>query len=145
MIEIERSFQIHRPVEDVFDYMSRFENDLEWRDEISGIRRTAEVGHGVGERYEQMLDIGGRSVPTAFEVTEFDNNRHIGWRGTSGDVKAEGSYDFTAEGDSTRVDVRAKVDVSAAAQLTEPYITQQLATHGDEDFRRLRKLLESRA
>lgn len=145
MIEIDRSFHIHRPVEDVFAYMSRFENDREWRAEISDIRRTAAVGHGIGERYEQMLDIGGRQVPTAFEVTEYEADRRIGWRGTSGDIRAEGRYDFRADGASTVVDVHAKVDVSAAAQLTEPYIGKQLAIHGDEDFRRLRRLLESRA
>ncbi len=145
MIEIERSFRVRRPVEDVFEYMSRFENDREWRAEISDIRRTTELGRGIGERYEQMLEVGGRQVPTDFEVIAFENNRHIGWRGTSGDITGEGSYDFTADGGSTRVDARAKVDVSGAARLTEPYIEKQLAIHGQEDFRRLRRLLETRA
>jgi uncharacterized membrane protein len=145
MIDIERSFTIHRPLEDVFDYMSRFENDAEWRAEIADIRRSTSLERGVGERYEQLLDIGGRQVMTDFEVVEYEQNRHLAFRGTSGDVKARGAYDFTAEGDATHVDVHATVDVSGAAQLTEPYMKRQLATHGDEDFRRLRRLLESRA
>jgi uncharacterized membrane protein len=145
MISIERSFTIHKPVEDVFEYMSRFENDIEWRAEITDIRRSTELNRGVGERYEQMLQLGGREVPTDFEVTEFEQYRHIGFRGTSGDVKADGAYDFSAEGDATNVTVHADVDVSAAAALTEPFMKRQLAMHGDEDFRRLRRLMESRA
>lgn len=144
MVKIERTFTIHRPVEDVFAFMTRFENDAEWRAEVADIRRTTDLGRGIGERYEQLLDLDGRQVPTDFEVVEYENNRHIGFRGTSGDVTARAAYDFTAEGDATRVDVHAEVDVSGAAQLTEPYIKRQLATRGDDDFARLRRLLESR-
>lgn len=145
MVTIERSYTIHRPVEDVFAYLSRFENGREWRGELADIRRTTELGRGVGERYEQLIDIGGRQVPTDFEVVGFDNNRHIAWRGTSGDVRAKGEFDFAAEGDATRIDVRATVEVSGAAKLTEPYIERQLAQHGEEDFGRLCRLLESGA
>lgn len=145
MVTIERSFVIHRPVEDVFEYMTRFENDREWRAEVADIRRSTQLNRGIGERYEQLLDVSGRQVPTDFEVTEYDLNRHIGFRGTSGDVQARATYDFTAEGNATRVDVHAEVQASAAAHLTEPYIELELAHLGDEDFGRLRRVLESRA
>lgn len=143
MVTIERSIRIERPVEDVFNYMTRFENDREWRDEVVDIRRTTPTNRGVGERYEQLLELSGRQVPTDFEVTAYENNRHIGFRGTSGDVHAEGSYHFSAEGSATRVDIRAEVEVSGAAQLTEPYIEKELAQQGERDFRRLRQVLES--
>src|SRR5690242_5258416 len=103
MVKVERSFVIHRPVEDVFEYVSRFENDREWRAEIADIRRTTELNRGVGERYEQLLEVGGRQVTTDFEVTAYEPNRKLAFRGTSGDIHAEAIYDFIADGNSTRL------------------------------------------
>jgi hypothetical protein len=145
MVTVEKSIQIHRPVEDVFAYMTRFEHDTEWRQEVRDIRRTQATNRGIGERYEQLLDLDGRQVMTDFEVTEFDLNRHVGFRGTSGDVSANATYDFEADGARTRVDIKATVEVSGAAELTEPYIKRKLETIGQQDFERLRRRLESRA
>lgn len=107
------------------------------------LRRSAPVGRGVGERYEQVIETSGRELSTDFEVVEYDPNRHIAFRGTSGDVQARGSYDFAAEGGATRVDVRAEIQVSGALAGTEPYIRKVVQHVGDDDLRRLRRLLEA--
>jgi carbon monoxide dehydrogenase subunit G len=143
MVTIEKSFTIHRPLEDVFSYMTRFENDKDWRGEVVDIRRTTPVNRGIGERYEQLIDVGGRQVQADFEVTEYENNRRIGFRGTSGDLNARATYDFSAEGAATRVDVKAEIDVSGSLDATEPYVRQVVQRVGNEDFDRLRRRLEA--
>jgi uncharacterized protein YndB with AHSA1/START domain len=143
MVTIEKSLTIHRPLEDVFSYMTRFENDKDWRGEVVDIRRTTPVNHGIGERYEQLIDVGGRQVQADFEVTEYENNRRIGFRGTSGDLNARATYDFSAEGAATRVDVKAEIDVSGSLDATEPYVRQVVQRVGNEDFDRLRRRLEA--
>jgi carbon monoxide dehydrogenase subunit G len=82
-------------------------------------------------------------VQADFEITEYENNRRIGFRGTSGDVNAHATYDFTAQGGATRVDVSADIDISGALDATEPYVRQLVQRVGNEDFDRLRRQLEA--
>jgi len=144
MIRTEKTIVIKRPVEDVFNYMAEFENDMEWRSELAEIRRTTEFGRNAGARYEQRLTWGGGEAMTDFEITDFKPYRHIEFRGTSGDVQAHGIYDFEAEDGTTRVKVAAEVQVSGALKLSEPLIEQALSKQGASDLDHLKDILESR-
>lgn len=143
MVKLEQRIFVHAPVENVFEYMSRFENDPQWRDEVVDSVRTAPVGHGIGERYEQLMSVEGHEIQAAFEVTEYEANRRLGFRGTSGDVSAIGSYDFSSTGVGTSIDIQAEIRVSGALEATEPYIMDVVARAGKGDFARLQELLDT--
>jgi uncharacterized membrane protein len=143
MVTLEEHLRIDAPVEHVFEYLSRFENDTQWRTEVTSSRRTTPTDRGIGERYEQQLVVDGQEIGIDFEVTDYDPNRRIGFRGTAGDLTGRGTYEFAADGASTEVSVRADIEVSGALQATEPYIRNVVGRTGREDFDRLRELLET--
>lgn len=144
MIRTERTIEIKRPVEDVFNYMAEFENDMEWRSELAQIRRTTGFGRNQGARYEQLLRWDGNEAMTDFEVTDFRPFQHIEFRGTTGNVQAHGIYDFVAHDNTTLVKVAAEVEISGALKLAEPMIKQTLEQQGDDDLHHLKDILESR-
>lgn len=144
MIRVKDSVVIDRPLDNVFQYMARFENDKQWRTELADIRATAPgISPGVGDRYEQLLQWGDRQVQADFEVVEFETDRHIGFRGTAGDVRARGWYDFEPHDGQTRVDVGGEVEISGALSITEPFVERVLRDQGTEDLHRLKDILET--
>ena len=144
MVRLEERMVVHAPVETVFEYMSRFENDAQWRDEVLDSRRMTPTEHGVGERYEQLMTVDGHQIRVDFEVTQYEQNRRLGFRGTAGDVSARGTYDLTARQDgTTAVDVSAEINVSGALEATEPYIVEVVSLAGRRDLQHLAELLDT--
>jgi hypothetical protein len=89
----ENTVVIRRPIEEVFAFLSHFENVPSWNYAIIETRKVSEGPVGVGTIYQQV-----RSVPTRseerFEVTAYDPARHLEIQGQLGPFPARLSYAF---------------------------------------------------
>ncbi|MBE0476998.1 MAG: SRPBCC family protein [Coriobacteriia bacterium] len=144
MIRTEKTILIDRPIEDVFDYLADFKNDMQWRSELAEIRQTTGFARGQGARYEQRLTWGDREADADFEVVEYEPNRHIGFRGSSGSLSARGDYELDAEDGRTRLRVVGELELSGVLEAAEEMIGDAVQRAGEEDLRHLKDILESR-
>jgi hypothetical protein len=98
----ENTVVIRRPIEEVFAFLSHFENVPSWNYAIIETRKVSEGPVGVGTIYQQV-----RSVPTRseerFEVTAYDPARHLEIQGQLGPFPARLSYALDALPEGTRV------------------------------------------
>jgi uncharacterized protein YndB with AHSA1/START domain len=98
----ENTVVIRRPIEEVFAFLSHFENVPSWNYAIIETRKISEGPVGVGTIYQQV-----RSVPTRseerFEVTAYDPARHLEIQGQLGPFPARLSYALDALPEGTRV------------------------------------------
>lgn len=93
---------IGRPAEEVFAFLSHFENLPLWNYAISQTWRTGREPVRVGTRFTQIRTIPTRSVET-FEVTEFEPNLRLAIRGNLGPAHAQIGYRLEGVGPTTIV------------------------------------------
>jgi uncharacterized protein YndB with AHSA1/START domain len=91
----ENTVMIQRPIEDVFGFLSDFENAPKWNYAIVETRKVSEGAVGVGTIYQQVRSVPSRSEER-FEVTAYNPPRQLEIRGQLGPFPARLSYALDA-------------------------------------------------
>jgi uncharacterized protein YndB with AHSA1/START domain len=103
MARIEASVVINRPVEEVFEFVTNPKNDLLWESGALESEQTSEGPMGVGTTLRSVSLMMGRRMEMTAEVTEYEPNRKIKYKGASGPMSIEASYTFEPVEGGTRV------------------------------------------
>ena len=100
MVRNEKTVVIHRPIEEVFAFVSDLENAPLWQPELLEVRRTTEGALGIGTKFASIRKFMGRKVEAIAEFVAFRANSQVVFRSTSGPVPFDTSYlvESTAEG-----------------------------------------------
>jgi uncharacterized protein YndB with AHSA1/START domain len=110
MPQATRTIVIARPQAEVFAFFADAENDAQWRGSVAMIKRDGPLA--AGTHYTQRVaGPGGREIPADFEITEYEPDVKVVFRGVSGPVRPDGSYTFSA------VDGGTSVTFSLSAEL----------------------------
>jgi carbon monoxide dehydrogenase subunit G len=143
-MHVERTFTVSRPIEDVFDYLSDFENTNEWDPGRVETRRTAGDG-GLGTTYDNRSTFAGREVELSYETIGFDRPTFFSARGRNKSSTATDSLTFTRDGDRTQIHYRADFQFHGVVRYVAPLVVKpKLDALADETVQRLRDVLESR-
>jgi carbon monoxide dehydrogenase subunit G len=144
-MHVERTFTVSRPIEDVFDYLSDFENTNEWDPGTISTRRTAGDG-GLGTTYDNRSTFAGREVELSYETIGYDRPTFFSARGRNKSSTATDSLTFTRDGDRTQIHYRADFQFHGVVRYVAPLVVKpKLDALADETVRRLRDVLESRS
>ncbi len=112
MITIERTITIHRPIEEVFGYLSDVEHGPTYISGQRTARKTSTGPIGLGTTFVTSGGMLHRSG--SYEVTEYQPYRRLGWRSTSGQP-ATMTWGFEPSGPSTRVTFTSVVSLAGSA------------------------------
>src|SRR6516164_2353508 len=111
MPQAKRTVVIDRPQPEVFAFFADAENDPQWRPAVRLIRRDGPMA--VGARYTQRIaGPGGRQIPADVEVTAYEPDVKVAFRGVAGPVRPDVIYTFST------VDKGTSVTFSLDAELT---------------------------
>ena len=124
MIKIEQKLEINRTVADVFAFLTDHENDSKWRSGVVESRKTSEGPVGVGSTGSEVLQFLGRRMETSYEITEFEQDKKLSFKTTSGPVPMEGGYLLEASGGGTRIAFSIQGDASGFFKLAEPVLAR---------------------
>lgn len=141
-MHVERSFTVSRSIDDVFDYLSDFENTNEWD---PGTIRTYRVSGdgGIGTMYENRSKFAGRETELTYETIGFDRPTFFSARGTNLTATATDSMTFTRDGDRTQIHYRADFQFHGWARLLAPFVVRpKLSSLADETVAQIRRALE---
>lgn len=104
MVAASRSIVIDRPIEAVFDFIARGENNAAWRPGVVAIAKRPGSPDGLGAEYSQTLKVPVMGkVAGDYRITEFVRPIRIAFQVTAGPARPRGSYAFAPEGEGTRV------------------------------------------
>ena len=143
-MHVERTFRVSRSIEDVFDYLSDFENTNEWDPGTIETRRTGGDG-GIGTTYANTSTFAGRSTELTYETVGFDRPTFFSARGTNKTATATDSLTFTRDGERTQIHYRADFQFHGVVKLVAPWVVKpKLQALADETVEQLRGCLESR-
>ncbi len=138
MIRIERTITIHRPIQEVFGYLSDVEHGPAY---ISGQRtahKTSTGPIGLGTTFATSGGLLHHSE--SYEVTEYEPYSRLGWKATSGPPSTM-TWGFEPSGPSTRVTFTSVVSMTGPLRLAEPIMGGFARGRVDNDLGRLKELL----
>lgn len=144
-MHVERTFTVSRSIEDVFDYLSDFENTDEWDPGTIETRRESGDG-GIGTIYANRSTFAGREVELTYETIGFDRPTFFSARGQNKQSTATDSMTFTRDGDRTQIHYRADFQFRGIVKLVAPLVVKpKLDALADETIAQIRQALESSA
>jgi hypothetical protein len=141
MATFENVVVIGRPIEDVFAFLSHFENVPRWNYAIVETRKVSEGAVGVGTIYRQVRSVPRRSEES-FEVTTYDPPRHLEIQGQLGPFPSRLSYALDALPEGTRVTNSVELELRGPGRLLGPVAVPRVRDAVGANLRKLKELLE---
>ncbi len=145
MIKVENSVVINRPVDEVFEFVSNIENLPQWAGPVLEAKQTSDGPVGVGATQTQVAQFLGRKIETSHEVTEYEPNKKLSTKTTSGPLPMEVSYILEPAAGGTKVTLGGDIDAGGFFKLAEPIVGRMLNRQTASDAANLKELLEAQA
>jgi uncharacterized protein YndB with AHSA1/START domain len=145
MITFEKSVVINRPADEVFEYVVDGESFSQWATEIVESKKTSDGPLAVGTTYTHVAQMLGRRIENHYEVTEYETNRKISMKSTSGPVPAEFTMIVASVDGSSKFTIRAEAEVAGFFKLAEPLVARTMKRQQDANLANLKDLLEAQA
>ena len=143
MIQIKASVHIRRSPEEIFAYLSNFENNPKWQSGMVSARFTSPGPIGVGSTYSQEARFLGRPVISEFEVIEYEPGRRVKITSTSGTFPITVTRMVEPDGGGgSRVSAFIEGDASGVYRLAEPILRRMVQNSVQGDYDRLKRVLE---
>jgi uncharacterized protein YndB with AHSA1/START domain len=137
----ENTVMIRRPIEDVFGFLSDFENVPKWNYAIVETRKVSEGAVGVGTIYHQVRSVPNRSEER-FEVTAYNPPRHLEIRGQLGPFPARLSYALDVLPEGIRVTNSVELELRGLGRLLGRVAVPRVRDAVAANLRKLKELLE---
>lgn len=142
MLRVETSVRINRPSDEVFDFISNFENNPLWQSGQVEARFTSEGPLRVGSTYNQVAKFLGRRIESTFEVLEYEPGRKVKAASTSGSFPITFTRMVEARDGGAEVSAVVEGDASGFFKLAEPLLARMVQRSVDADYRNLKQILE---
>lgn len=144
-MDVERTFHLPRPVEEVFAYLSDFENTEHWDPGTIETTRLSGDG-GMGTRYANRSRFMGRKVALEYETVGYDPPTFFACRGVNGRTTATDVMTFTpddsVEGGGTQVHYRAQFEFPFLLHALAPLVLKRpIERLADETIEQIQRAL----
>jgi uncharacterized protein YndB with AHSA1/START domain len=143
MAKIEVSTVINGPVEEVFAVLSNEENRPKWSSTTVEVKKTSEGPIGEGTAWRGVDRIFGRRMERESVYTEYERNRKIIQKSTSGPVPFEVRSVFEPVEGGTRVIVIAEAQPSGLSKLAGPLLMRIRKRQFARDLANLKAMIEA--
>jgi uncharacterized protein YndB with AHSA1/START domain len=137
----ENTVMIRRPIEEVFGFLSDFENIPRWNHAIVETRKVSQGPVGVGTIYQQVRSVTSRSEER-FEVTAHNPPRHLELRGQLGPFPSRLSYALDAVPEGTRVTNSVELELRGPGRLLGRVAVPRVRDAVAVNLGKLKELLE---
>lgn len=144
MTEVKVSVMINRDPEEVFAYISNFENNPEWQSGMQKAMITSEGPLDVGTTYDQVAKFLGRRIVSSFEVIAYEPGRMIKATSTSGSFPITFMRRVDPLEGGAQVTAVIEGDAGGFFKLAEPLLNRMTRRSIEKDYAHLKELLESR-
>ena len=100
---------------------------------------------GVGTTFLNVSQFLGKRLESTFEITEYEPNRRVSIKSTSGPIPLTGSTIFEEVEGGTKVSFEAEGDVGGLFKLAEPIVARTAQRQFEGNFLTLKDVLEAGA
>lgn len=144
MISFNLDISIHRPIHQVFEFVTSPANNNQWQYGTFDSMSVPGLAAGLGSVFRTIGHFMGRRLSGTFEVTDFEANRKYGFKSVSGPVQTRTLFNFEVAGLFTRILVQADVESTNYFQSNEQTIAKKLKKQFKENLEHLKTLMETK-
>jgi uncharacterized membrane protein len=146
MIKVQDSIIISKPVEQVFAFAANYENDPQWRAEVSQLRYSSGGAVKVGSQAVEVSQVVGQRLETTTEVTQYEPNRKVVSKSISGPVPIVTYREFEMVPNGTRFTYVLEGDESGVLlfRLLRPILARWYQGQIGAYLRKLKQILEAK-
>ena len=142
MVRIASSIDIHRPIAEVFDFISSSANDFTWQYGTLASGRLSKGAPARGASFRSVGHLMGRRMVSTFEITEYERNRQYSFRSLTGPLVLHTRYTVKATPGSTRIRIVTQAvpgkGSASVGRGMEKYMQKELK----DNLTRLKTILE---
>ncbi|MEM7348034.1 MAG: SRPBCC family protein [Chloroflexota bacterium] len=142
MIRVDITIEVERPSDEVFDYISNFENNPLWQSGMQEATITSKGPLGVGTTYVQGAKFLGRRIESNFEVLAYEPGRMVKAKSTSGTFPIEFMRSVTPMDTGTMVSAVIKGDATGIFKIAQPLLAPMVKRQIEADYANLKRVLE---
>ena len=143
MIRVDVAITIKRPADEVFAFISNFENNPKWQKGMQSCTFTSPPPLQVGSTYDQEAKFLGRPIISKFEVIAYEPGRMVKAATTSSSFPITFTRRVEPVEGRTRVTAVIEGDSSGFFRIAEPLMRWMVNRSINNDYARLKQLLEA--
>jgi uncharacterized membrane protein len=138
VVEFENTIAIERPIDEVFTFLSDFENIPKWNYYVLEVRQLSESPIGIGTTYHQLR----KSDQQDFRIIEFEPNHRVAVKTLPHSSPSfERRFTLYEEGETTSIRDQWKLDTGRPA-LLERLARGRVKSAVSENLSKLKDLLQ---
>jgi uncharacterized membrane protein len=138
MLEFENTIRIDRPIDEVFAFLSDFENIPKWNYYVLKVRQVSESPIGMGTTYHQVR----KTDEQDFRIIEFELHHRVAVKTLpQSSPSFERRFTLDEEGDATHIRDEWKLDMGRSAIL-EKLARRRVKSAVADNLAKLKELLE---
>ncbi len=141
MIRFTNTLTIDRPGNEVYPYLSELEHIPQWNWAIETTTKTSPGPVQVGTTYRQTRTIPQPAVEM-LTVTDLDDLRRIGVRGTLAGLPARLDYELAEESGATRLVNTVELETPGTPRLLAPLLGDRIKKSVAQNLRALKETIE---
>jgi carbon monoxide dehydrogenase subunit G len=145
MTTITQSVTVDRPVEEVWDFISNFENTTRWSRGVLEARQTSDGPLGVGSTLQAVVKAFGRRRTADYLVTEYEPNHAFAFTVASGPMSSRAHFSVEPAGGGTRLTASGEAEATGLYKLLAPILVRTLERHSEDDLANVKRILEASA
>jgi len=131
MIEVERSFEVDRPLPAVVAYLSDFSRAVDWDPGTRECTRTDDGPVAVGSQWHNVSEFRGRTTELTYRLDRLDDDR-LTFHGTNSTADSTDDLSFEEAGAGTLITYRATIRFKGLARFADPFLRRTFEGLGDE-------------
>lgn len=141
-IPVQASSVIHRPIEDVFAFISNMENSpLYGRTETT--TKLTDGPISVGTKYQEEGKVMGRKTNGRLEITKYEPTSKFSYTNKFGNIREQANFTFEAVGESTRTSFDGEADMGRIGDLLAPLFSRMINRQMQSLFESIKVVLET--
>ena len=143
MINIEERITIHRPIGEVFTYMTDLRNTPEWQSGLLEVQQTTEGPVGVGTTYQAVRRFLGRKMESTLKIVGYEPHSSLTWKTVSSPMPFTTAWHFKSTAEGTQVIWTFEAEVGIFG-LADRFVANSIRRDAVAGFGTLKDMLESK-
>lgn len=135
------SITVDATPEAAFALVADLERAPEWVPDLLSVTKLSGGPVGVGTRYAEVVQMGGKQGDGELEVTEYERPRVFAHKGQGGPAHFTGRYVLEPEGGGTRITHHYTVKLGGFMSLMAPMISGWVRRNTEAGLQNLERLL----
>jgi uncharacterized membrane protein len=144
MITVQKSILINRPREEVFNFISNFENDSKWRiDKIEMKKDESKTSLKEIRNYSVRFMNWTVSVPT--KITEYNRNKRVAFQSTNNQLILNGFRHVVSLKNNTKLTYSLSAEFKGMFKFLSAFIKRIYAARVTRELEKLKNVLENQS